>query len=296
MHRGSSPPFARLPFGVPPTAYQKAGAAFILEVDAGDPWQATVNGQPYASGIGTGTGQLVSGLLTRAMVANPATYLVTTARGASASASGLVYGPDLLGALLNSWHDETGSYAAGTWTATAGGATKDLQTVTASPTTSTYLGRRTLVSNGTTQYLRRVFARSQPTEHWFAGRWLSAPIGNETIGCGGGPQGQIFTPSNVSLRIFAGATLLVATTNIANRWMVFGARFDNLNSAIIENGVTLATGPAGANDPGGLSFGGTGSGVNLCDAEVGEIITTTGLLDAFNLLHLPAYLATAWPP
>lgn len=308
--RGSSSspaPFARFTFGVPATAYQKTGSSFLIEVDAGDPWEVRVGPpgleQLYSSGIGTGTVQFAGGAqLTRAMVANPANYLLTTARGASATASGLVWGPDLLGAKLLSWYDELSTFDAGGWQSHIGGAprTMTIPAGGALPGVGVYFGRRTVVTDGVNACLARVFANAQTCETHLAGRWTGAPsAGNKClVGGGGNTGGQVFrNVSDVQIGIFAGGILTGGTGALANRWLICGGRFSGAVSQVYEAGATLVTGNAGGNGSGGCSVGCAGAGIaNPAAGETGEIIQITGTLSVAELAHQTNYLSSAWPP
>ena len=73
--------------------------------------------------------------------------------------------------------------------------------------------------------------------------------------------------------LIAAPTGLTATfsSSLTDRWVVVGATFNGANSAVYENGVLRASGPAGATNATGIVIGGpNGGGSLMFTGEIGE--------------------------
>ena len=278
---------------VPDPLYEKGVYDITIRVSSGLPFELYINDILAGSGIGTGSNQDVSVTILNSMIS--ASSIQVRLSGLRTKTSLVTcWGPSLITSILTH-HDDQGAYTDGVgWVATYGAPTL---TSTAYPTITSRNSRRTLTFNGSTQFLKATFTRNQPSETWFAGKWIGNVVsGNKTIVSGAASGGQIYrTLNDNNISLFAGSTLSAATaTSIEDVWIVVGAVFNGASSQAYLGVTGLGVGNAGATAPGGLTIGQSGSATNYANCEVGEVITTNNLTSAQEKIHIVGYLNKVW--
>jgi len=156
---------------------------------------------------------------------------------------------------------------------------------------STRNGRRVLTYDGANDTMRTtVFALNQPSTMFVVANCTT----NTNI-----IDGFLSTRAGVARRasghwaIYAGIDLFDGTSDSA--WNVLECETNGASSSLRVNGVQIISGNAGAqNCTGGLSFGSYNNTGSYMTGDMGEVITTNGILSASTLAAIRAYLKAKW--
>ena len=152
-------------------------------------------------------------------------------------------------------------------------------------------GLRVLTYDGANDTMRTpVFALNQPSTIFVV---ANSTTNNNII------DGFLSTRASIARRstghwaIYAGIDLFAGTSDSA--WNVLECETNGASSSLRVNGVQIISGNAGAqNCTGGLSFGSYNNSGSYMTGDMGEVITTDGILSASTLAAIRKYLKAKW--